>query len=110
MAAVGGRPVRDVDHAPQDLAERHRDAEPEQGGEQRQPHRHGGAEGDEQDDGGGDEPDALRADRGGLGQRCDRAADLDLQRVVAGGEDRVDQRLGLVGGELVVVLSRATSA
>ena len=31
----------------------------------------------------------------GLGQRGDRAADLDLQGVVAGGEDRLDQRLGL---------------
>ena len=44
------RPVGDVDHPPEDLAERHRDPEPEQCGDQRQPHRHDGAEGDQQDD------------------------------------------------------------
>ena len=46
-----------------------------------------------------------------LGQRRHLAADLDLQGVVAGGEDRLDQVLGLRGREVASrVLSRATSA
>ena len=53
---------------------------------------------------GGDEPDAFRADRSGLGQRSHRTADLDLQPVAAGGQDRFDQGLGLRDGELVVAL------
>ena len=36
-----------------------------------------------------------------LGQRRDRAADLDPEGVVAGGEDRFDERLGLCRGVLV---------
>ena len=94
----GRRPVRDVDHPAQELAERDRGAEAEHGGDQRQPHRHGGPEREQQDDGGGDQPDAFGAERGGLGERGDRAADLDLQGVVAGGEDGFDQCLGLRRG------------
>ena len=104
IAAVGGAQSGTSTTRLSTLSERQRDAEAEQRGDQRQAHGHRGAEGDQQDDGRGDEPDALGADRGGLGQRRDRAADLDLQGVVAGGEDRFDQRLGLRRGELVVPL------
>ena len=85
----GGRPVRDVDDAAQQLSERDGDAEAEHGGEQRQAHRHRRAEGEQQDQGRGDEADAFPADGGRLGQRRDRAAGFDPQGVVAGGEDRV---------------------
>ena len=94
----GWGPVRDVDHPAQELAERDRGAEAEHGGDQRQPHRDRGPEGEQQDDGGGEQPDAFGAERGRLGQRGDRAADLDLQGVVAGGEDGFDQCLGLGRG------------
>ena len=97
---VGG-PLRNVDEALEHLAERHRDAEAEQRGDERESHRDHGSEGDEQDDGGRDQADALgsRGDRQGLGR--DRAAGLDLQAGVTGSEDGFDQGLGLGGGELV---------
>ena len=111
IAAVRGRPVGDVDHAPQQLSERDRHAEAEHRGEERQPHRHRGAEGEQQDQGGGDEADALRADGRRLGQRRDRAADLDLEGVVACGEDGFDERLGLRRAcTRLTVMSRATTA
>ena len=66
-----------------------------------QSHRHDGAEGDQQDDGGGDESDHLGADGCRLRQGRDRAADLDLQGVVACREDGIDQRRGLRRGVLV---------
>ena len=95
------RPLRDVDDAPQHLAERHRDAEAEQRRDERQAHGDHRAEGDQQDDGRRDQADALGARGNGLGLGRDRAADLDLQRVVTGREDGRDQRRGLVGSELV---------
>ena len=66
------------------------------------PHRHCRPEHEEQDDGRCDQPDAFGSEWGGLRQRCDRAADLDLEGVVAGGEDGFDQGLGLLGGEVAV--------
>ena len=95
------RPLRYVDNPAQHLAERHRDAESEQRRDEGQPHRNDGAEGDEQDDGRRDQADALGARGNRLGLGRDRAADLDLQRLVAGREDGRDQRRGLVGRELV---------
>ena len=50
------------------------------------------------------QPDALGAERCRLGERRDRAADLDLEGVVPGGEDRVDQGLRLRRGEVAVPL------
>jgi hypothetical protein len=96
-----GRPVRDIDDAAQQLSEGHRHAEAEHGGEQRQPHRHRRAEGEQQDQGGRDEADPLPTNGGCLGQRRDRAAGLDLQGVVAGGEEGFDEGLGLCRGVLV---------
>ena len=87
MAAVYGAHSGTSTNAAQHLAERHRDAEAEQRREQRQAHRDHRAEGDEQDDGRRDQADALGARGHRLGLGRDRAADLDLQRLVTGRED-----------------------
>ena len=100
----GRSPIRDVDDPAQDLTERESGAEAEHGGDQWKPHRHRRPEDEQQDDGRRDQPDAFGSERGGLRQRCDRAADLDLEGVVAGGEDGFDQGFGLLGGEVAVTL------
>jgi hypothetical protein len=100
----GWGPVRDVDDPAQDLTQRDRRTQAEHRGDQRQPHRHCRPEHEEQDDGRGDQPDALGTERGGLRQGCDRAADLDLEGLIGGGQDGLDQGLGFLGGEIAVAL------
>ena len=105
MRCGGGRPVGDVHDVPHHVAERHRDPEPEQRGEQGQPHRHRRAEGDEQDDGRGDAGRCLRSPRPRSGTAPPPAPPTSTCRVSSPAA-RIGSTsvLGLRGGELVVVL------
>ena len=108
MAAISGEKFGTVEDVREELQQRDPDAEPGQRGDHRQAHRHDGPEGQQHDDDGGGDADALARPGRRRGGGLDRAAaELDLEAVVGGGLRRRDDLLdgggrdvGGVGREL----------